>query len=65
MGLTESSAIVEAGRCLECANPVCVEGCPVNIDIRGFIQLIMQEDYVGAANKIREANYLPSICGRV
>lgn len=65
MGMMEESALIEAGRCLECANPVCVEGCPVNIDIRGFIQLIMQEDYVGAANKIREANYLPSICGRV
>ncbi len=65
MGMTEDSAVIEATRCLECANPVCVEGCPVNIDIRGFIQLIMQEDYVGAANKIREANYLPSICGRV
>jgi glutamate synthase (NADPH/NADH) small chain len=65
MGITEESALIEASRCLECSNAVCVEGCPVNIDIRGFIQLILQEDYVGAANKIREANYLPSICGRV
>jgi glutamate synthase (NADPH/NADH) small chain len=65
LGLNEERAHIEALRCLECKNPVCVEGCPVNIDIRSFIQLVMDEDYVGAVNKIREANYLPSICGRV
>jgi len=64
-GLDEESALVEAARCLECANPVCTEGCPVTIDIKSFIQLIFQKDYVGAVNKIRESNYLPAICGRV
>ena len=64
-GLLEAAAMIEAARCLECAEPVCVEGCPVGIDIKSFIQLIFQEDYVGAVNKIREANYLPAICGRV
>jgi glutamate synthase (NADPH/NADH) small chain len=64
-GVDMERAMIEAARCLECANPVCIEGCPVNIDIKSFIQHILQEDYVGAANKIREANYLPAICGRV
>ena len=65
LGLDEERALIEASRCLECNNPVCTEGCPVGIDIRSFVQLIMKEDYAGAVNKIREANYLPAICGRV
>ncbi|MBI4547582.1 MAG: NADPH-dependent glutamate synthase [Ignavibacteriae bacterium] len=64
-GLDEQRALVEASRCLECANPVCIEGCPVAIDIKSFIQSILQEDYIGAVEKIREANYFPAICGRV
>ena len=64
-GLDEERALIEATRCLDCKNPVCTEGCPVNIDIRSFIQLMVQKDYVGAVRKIREANYLPAICGRV
>lgn len=65
LGLDESRAAIEASRCLECKNPVCTDGCPVNVDIRSFLQLVMQKDYVGAVNKIRETNYLPAICGRV
>jgi glutamate synthase (NADPH/NADH) small chain len=64
-GLDDERSVVEAKRCLECKDPLCVDGCPVGIDIRGFIQLMLQQDYVGAVNKIREANYLPAICGRV
>lgn len=64
-GLDEERSLIEATRCLECKNPVCIEGCPVAIDIRSFIQLVFTHDYVGAVNKIREANYLPAICGRV
>lgn len=64
-GFTEEKALIEASRCLECNDPVCTNGCPVNIDIKSFIQLLFQEDYVGAIEKIREANYLPAICGRV
>lgn len=64
-GLDEDRATIEVKRCLECKNPVCIEGCPVAIDIRSFLQLIFEKDYVGAVNKIREANYLPAICGRV
>ena len=52
-------------RCLDCKTPLCIDGCPVSIDIPGFITLVLQKDYVGAVNKIREANYLPAICGRV
>ncbi|MBX2991317.1 MAG: NADPH-dependent glutamate synthase [Bacteroidetes bacterium] len=64
-GLNEERAAIEAQRCLECKNPVCQDACPVNIDIRGFIQLMLRKDYSGAVDKIREANYLPAICGRV
>ncbi len=64
-GLNEELALLEAKRCLDCKNPVCIDGCPVRIDIPGFINLIIEKDYAGAADKIREANYLPAICGRV
>jgi len=64
-GFDEERSFTESQRCLECKEPLCTDGCPVGIDIRGFIQLVMQKDYVGAVNKIREANYLPAICGRV
>ena len=64
-GVDEERALIEAKRCLECKDPVCIQGCPVSIDIRSFVQLILEKNYVGAVNKIREANYLPAICGRV
>ena len=64
-GLDEERALLESTRCLECKDPVCIPGCPVNVDIRSFVQLVMQKNYVGAVNKIRETNYLPAICGRV
>lgn len=65
LGFDEILAFEEAQRCLECKNPLCVEGCPVNIDIPGFIRLLYEKDYEGALRKIRESNYLPAICGRV
>lgn len=65
MGLTEDRAMVEARRCLECKDPVCTQGCPVGIDIRGFIRLMLVGDFTGALAKIRESNELPAICGRV
>ena len=64
-GLDEERAMVEAKRCLECKDPVCTNGCPDSIDIRSFVQKILEKDFVGAVQKIREANYLPAICGRV
>ncbi len=64
-GFDVTRASEEALRCLECVDPVCMHGCPVEIDIREFIRLIYKKDYQGAISKIRESNYLPSICGRV
>ncbi len=64
-GFNVELASQEALRCLECNDPVCTQGCPVNVDIRSFIGMIYQKDYQGAINKIRESNYLPAICGRV
>jgi glutamate synthase (NADPH/NADH) small chain len=65
LGFTEELAFVEADRCIECKKPVCIDNCPVEVDIPAFIRLILQENYRGAVEKIREANYLPIICGRV
>jgi glutamate synthase (NADPH/NADH) small chain len=64
-GYTTELALLEAGRCLQCKNPKCVEGCPVNIDIPGFIELITQEKFTDAVHKIKETNVFPAICGRV
>jgi glutamate synthase (NADPH) small chain len=64
-GFDEERARLEASRCLECRDPVCVRGCPVNVDIPGFIRLLLAGDYPAAAARIRETNALPSICGRV
>jgi len=64
-GFDDERSIVEAQRCLDCKQPLCIDGCPVGIDIPGFITRVLQKDYLGAVNLIREANYLPAICGRV
>ncbi|MCX7983520.1 MAG: NADPH-dependent glutamate synthase [Bacteroidetes bacterium] len=64
-GFDEERALIEASRCLECKNPVCIEGCPVNVDVISFIRLITEKKYLEAVQKIRETNYLPAICGRV
>ncbi len=65
MGLTEESAIAEARRCIQCKNPHCVKGCPVNIDIPGFINAIAEGDFSGSYDIIKSNNSLPAICGRV
>jgi glutamate synthase (NADPH/NADH) small chain len=65
LGYTEEEAILEASRCLHCKKPFCVAGCPVDIDIPGFIRLISEKDFIGAARKIKETNSLPAVCGRV
>ncbi len=64
-GYTPETAKAEASRCLQCKKPTCVQGCPVSIDIPSFIKLIFEEDYFGAARKLREMNTLPAVCGRV
>ncbi|AKB77245.1 Glutamate synthase [NADPH] small chain [Methanosarcina horonobensis HB-1 = JCM 15518] len=65
LGYTKEDALAEASRCLACKDPKCVEGCPVNVDIPGFIQLVCEENFEGAIEKIKETNTLPAICGRV
>ena len=64
-GLSEEMAVTEAQRCLDCQNPTCIGGCPVGIDIPGFIKLIEKGDYLEAAKTIKNANAFPAICGRV
>lgn len=65
LGYTPEMAEEEAARCLQCKVPACVCGCPVNINIPGFIKLITEKKYAEAARKIKETNALPAICGRV
>ena len=65
LGYTEQQALTEAGRCLQCKKPLCSDGCPVGVNITGFIELIKGGDFLGAARKIKETNNLPAICGRV
>ena len=63
--LTDEQAKLEASRCLNCKNPRCVSGCPVNINIPAFIHEIKEGNLEGAGNVIRESSMLPSVCGRV
>ncbi|MBE3089862.1 MAG: NADPH-dependent glutamate synthase [Actinobacteria bacterium] len=65
MGLSEQQAVEESFRCLQCKKPICIDGCPVEIDIKSFIKLIGEKEYQKALDKIREKNALPAICGRV
>ncbi len=64
-GYTVFHAAFEAERCLRCQDPVCVNGCPVQIPIRDFIHAVANADMAGAATILRTANPLPAICGRV
>ncbi len=65
LGYDDETAVLEASRCLNCKNKPCVAGCPVEIDIPGFISRICERDVAGAIGIIKEANCLPAICGRV
>lgn len=65
LGFEPEMAVLEATRCLDCKKPECIVGCPVGIDIPGFLNKIVDHDFAGAAAKIRETNFLPAICGRV
>ncbi len=64
-GYSEEEAILEAQRCLQCPKPTCITGCPVEIDIPGFIGFIAKGDFPGAIRRLKEKNVLPAICGRV
>jgi len=65
LGLTVELAQAEASRCLQCRKPGCVAGCPVEIDIPGFINLISEGDFTGAIRNLWGKNALPAVCGRV
>ncbi|MCD4679975.1 MAG: NADPH-dependent glutamate synthase [Bacteroidales bacterium] len=64
-GYTNEEAVLEALRCLQCKNPVCIEGCPVEIDIKGFIDFIAKKKFQDGVILLKEKNILPAICGRV
>lgn len=65
LGYTAEQAIEEATRCIQCRHRPCVEGCPVNVQIPDFIQLIADGEFEAAYQKIVETNVLPAVCGRV
>ena len=64
-GLTKEMAMREAQRCLDCAKPTCVEGCPVNINIPSFIKNIERGEILAAAKVLKQTSALPAVCGRV
>jgi glutamate synthase (NADPH/NADH) small chain len=64
-GYDGEMAMAEAARCLQCKKPKCVDGCPVQVDIPGFVKLVAEGDFAAAARHIRRKNALPAICGRV
>ncbi|WP_321480977.1 bifunctional dihydroorotate dehydrogenase B NAD binding subunit/NADPH-dependent glutamate synthase [uncultured Bacteroides sp.] len=64
-GLTAEQAVTEATRCLDCANPGCISGCPVGIDIPRFIKNIECGEFLEAAKTLKETSALPAVCGRV
>ena len=65
LGYTPELAREEAARCLQCKKPLCVNNCPVEINIPGFIKLIGEGDFPGAIRVLKEKNLLPAMCGRV
>ncbi len=64
-GYSEEEAVAEADRCLQCKTPTCIQGCPVNINIKLFINHIAKRDFRAAINTIKMDNSLPAVCGRV
>ncbi|HBA27263.1 MAG TPA: glutamate synthase (NADPH), homotetrameric, partial [Nitrospinae bacterium] len=64
-GFTAEFALNESIRCIQCKKPVCIDGCPVNINIPEFIKKVSEGDMLGAAKVIKKSNLLPAICGRV
>lgn len=64
-GLTKEQALQESKRCLDCPNPTCMQGCPVSINIPGFIKNIERGEFLEAAKVLKETSALPAVCGRV
>ncbi|MBO5182032.1 MAG: bifunctional dihydroorotate dehydrogenase B NAD binding subunit/NADPH-dependent glutamate synthase [Paraprevotella sp.] len=65
LGLTREQALTEAKRCLDCANPTCMQGCPVSINIPSFIKNIERGEFLNAARVLKSTSALPAVCGRV
>ncbi|OXU15617.1 NADPH-dependent glutamate synthase [Sedimentisphaera salicampi] len=65
LGYTEEQARIEAMRCLDCKNAPCIEGCPVQIDIRSFVKQIADGKFTEALDTIKQTSLLPAVCGRV
>ena len=65
LGYSAETALLEASRCIQCKNPACVAGCPVGINIPGFIRPLRDGDFIGAIAKLKEKTALPAVCGRV
>lgn len=65
IGLTKEQALTEAKRCLDCANPSCMEGCPVGINIPSFIKNVERGEFLEAAKVLKATSALPAVCGRV
>lgn len=65
LGYTLDEAVAESSRCIQCKNPKCVQGCPVSIDIPGFIKKVVERDINGAFQIINHYSALPAVCGRV
>ncbi|MCU0641761.1 MAG: NADPH-dependent glutamate synthase [Candidatus Margulisbacteria bacterium] len=65
LGYTPEEAMAEAKRCIQCKNPLCVKGCPVEVKIPEFIKLVAEGKFAEASRKIKETNALPAVCGRV
>jgi glutamate synthase (NADPH/NADH) small chain len=64
-GLTTQQALTEAKRCLDCANPTCMQGCPVSINIPSFVKNIERGEFLNAARVLKSTSALPAVCGRV
>ena len=64
-GLPEEAAVIEARRCMDCPDPQCMTGCPVSINIPGFIKNIERKEFLQAAAVLKETSALPAVCGRV
>ena len=65
LGLSSKQAVEEAYRCLDCKDPTCINGCPVNVNIPKFVKLIEIGMFLEAAITLKETNTLPAVCGRV
>ena len=65
LGLTADLAVAEAQRCLDCVDPTCITGCPVEINIPKFVKNIERGEFLEAARVLKETSALPAVCGRV